>query len=226
MTEPVRCVHSDKKYSLEFEDGSEVVGLTEQKEWSYSLAKPNEQIYWTMVNDTPDIEGTKNEIKLTKFAMLSWTMYTNLRINYKDSGYTTIHIFWRNSEDDDLFSERPNTLAYAWMPTPFSSKNGIIVMNDSKLWHVDGTPLNHPTIPNAKLKRYDAQHTLTHEIGHSLYLTHESNYNDHVMWPYYNEQRIPQHNDIKRLQVKYEDAKLNRIIRYILERRIRKGVKL
>lgn len=221
----IRCVHTnDKKYHEESEDGEEA-NLKDQPEWPHKLGNPGEIIYWELQSDTPDIEGIYFERKMINYAFLGWTHESNILVKEARNENPIAKIRFTTRETDDYFKDRPNTLAYAYYPGQ-GDVTGKVVFNDDHLWSINGKPVNAPYDERVKFKSYDMQHTMMHELGHSLGLTHETNFDDHVMWPYYNKQRLPQQNDIARMSVKYGkrtniSENMKERIKYILLRGIR-----
>jgi len=203
----VRCVHTiDKKYTLEYIDGSPVepeveeeLNLKPQPEWDRKWEKS--PLLWSNLHDTADIEGTYYERRIFNLAVMAWEWKTKLDVREARPGETPdIRNTWGNKENDDLFQNRPTTLYYAYFPGQ-GSVSGLMKGNDDYLW---GTaPGLRPLETGGKEKVYDLQHTVSHELGHIWNLRHEANFPDHIMWPYYNKQRVPQVNDIFRLQASY-----------------------
>ena len=73
--------------------------------------------------------------------------------------------------------------------------------------------------PNNTFSTYNILHTLIHEIGHSLGLRH-SNFNNDVMYPFYNGVTELSNNDITRMQSKYGSSLPDKRIKSWLKRRI------
>jgi len=205
--DPVRCVHTiDKKYTLEYEDGTalepeteEDLNLKPQPEWGRIWEK--DELLWKNLHDNADIEGTYYERRVFNLAVMAWEWKTKVKIREARKGEKPdIRNEWGGKENNDYFQKRPTTLYYAYFPGQ-GSVSGKMVGNDDYMW---GTaPGLKPLETGGKLKVYDLQHTTAHELGHILGLRHEANFRDHVMWPYYNQERLPQHNDILRLQAYY-----------------------
>lgn len=206
--DPIRCVHTtDSKYTLEYADGTPVeaaeeeeLNLKPQPEWNRKWE--DRQLLWKNLHDNADIEGTYYERRVMNLGMMAWEWKTKeLNVREARPGETPdIRNTWANKENDDLFQERPSTLYFAYFPGQ-GSISGLMKGNDDYLW---GTAPGLRDLPTGGKERvWDLQHTTTHELGHIFGLRHEANFRDHVMWPYYNQQRLPQHNDILRLQAKY-----------------------
>lgn len=97
-----------------------------------------------------------------------------------------------------------------------------MVGNDSYQW--GGQPGLQPLPSGGSRKIYDLQHTQTHELFHLLGLTHDTNFTDHIMWFMYNGQRLPQPNDVARLQ-RYGIRKRNPLTDLIIQQRLKRGIK-
>lgn len=209
------CLHTnDKKYSLQSDDKST---LNEQDEWPHRLGVPGEVIYWSLLEDTKDIDERIFERTVINYALLGWSYKSKLTVKEAKHGETpTIRISFVDAAHDALFTENPNALAYAYFPGQ-GSHSGILKINDDEFWSTYGNYVDgHPS--------YDLQHTLGHEFGHTFGLTHETNYRDHMMWPYYNKQRTPQFNDQARMQVKYGIRELSLWKKLAIEYRLKRGV--
>merc|ERR1719385_221813 len=99
-----------------------------------------------------------------------WQEATGLTFERKDSGSVHIEIRFESYEhgDGDPFDGPGGTLAHAFFP----QYGGDVHMDDTERWAIntyDGTNLLQ---------------TLTHEIGHSLGLSH-SDVSDAIMAPFY-----------------------------------------
>lgn len=222
--EPIRCIHTNnKKYTLEYQDGTPADNLKPQDEWKYLLGTIGETIYWKSEGDTPDIEGEYMERRIYNNAIMAAEWRASINIKEALHGESPlIRNRWSDKEHDDLFGSRPGVLYYAYMPSPNSSLNGIMVGNDSYHWGGQAGSVKLPTGGAEKI--YDLQHTQTHELFHLLGLTHDANFADHIMWPYYNGQRIPQTNDVVRLQ-RYGIRKRNPFTDLIIQQRLKRGIK-
>lgn len=228
----MRCVHTiDKQYSMEFKDGTKVTedNLKPQDEWPYSLPfamglKRDDPIGWREEMDTPDIEGTYLERRIYNLVIMAAEWQTN--VNLFEARKNTIPIIrnrWSDKEHDDLFAKSNGALYYAWMPVPDFALNGVMVGNDD--YHWGGKPGSNPLPTGGSEKIYDLQSTETHELFHLLGLTHDTNFPDHIMWPYYNAVRTPQRNDLFRLQSKYGRKIRSPLVDLIINRRIERGIK-
>lgn len=230
MQEPVRCVHRfDKSYTMEYHDGTPVPkkapedNLVPQDNWPYLLGTIGQPIYWKHEGNTPDIEGEYIERRIYNNAIMAAEWRANINIKEALHGETPlIRNRWSDNEHDDLFGSQHGILYYACMPQPNSKWNGVMVGNDS--YHWGGQPGLNKLPTGGSEKIYDLQHTQTHELFHLLGLTHDTNYTDHIMWAFYNGQRLPQKNDIFRLQ-RYGIRKRDPLTDFIIQTRLKRGIK-
>ena len=219
--DPIRCVHTnDKSYKLEYTDGSAVLEA-EQVEWPHKVNL--DEILWKNVADTPDIEGRYYERRIFNLAVMAWEWKSKVNMREARAGETPfIRNDWSDKEHDNLFAERPGTLYYAYFPGQ-GSFSGLMVGNDDYLW--GGHPGVQPLPTGGGAKIYDLQHTTIHELGHILGLRHEAIDRNSVMWPSYNEQRIPQDNDISRIQAKYDSKFRFPWVSFWIKRRLQRGLR-
>jgi len=223
--DPIRCVHSnDKFYTLEYTDGTVVKpeGLVStQEEWPHKVNL--DEILWKNVSDTPDIEGRYYERRIFNLAVMAWEWKSKVNIREARSGETPfIRNDWSDKENDDLFARRPGVLYYAYLPGQ-GSLSGLMVGNDDYLW--GGHPGVQPLPTGGGAKIYDLQHTTIHELGHILGLRHEDTDRTSVMWFSYNEQRVPQENDISRIQAKYNSKFRFPWVSFWIKRRLQRGIR-
>jgi len=138
-------------------------------------------------------------------------------------------------DEDNLFKNNLNVLAYAYFPTT-NPIGGDITFNDDLIWSKDGLPVsahdydpaNYPN-PDTKVKfrTYNLIHTLTHEVGHAIGLKHNDECSDCVMYPYYNGtvtlKEGDMEEDVPRIQAFYGARGLSRYwISYFHNRSIRR----
>tara|TARA_R100001244_G_scaffold26163_1_gene26296 strand:+ start:753 stop:1490 length:738 start_codon:yes stop_codon:yes gene_type:complete len=201
------CIALAQKYGVEFE-------ANEQKEW---YDKWDKKILYYAIdynNDCPLIPMKKMK-RAVNLAMSTWNFEIPIKLK---SSYTIwkkadIIINFRKAEDDQLFSERPGVLAYAYFPG--TSKAGEIVFNTDYVWAThsrgilgsDAVRLGvlDKVIPTNRYVTWNILQTLIHEIGHSLGLRHDSDNNSKdVMDPYYDGKVLDlSERDLLRIRLKY-----------------------
>lgn len=177
-------------------------GVGEQTEWSYKWEK--DPITYSVIRGTEDLPGDSVERLMVNLAMTTWDceIFTTLKWVPREKS-PDITIEWRPKAEDDLFKTMPGVLAYAYFPK--TSKEGEVVFNDDYIWgpKADTVIKTNPDGTTSRVKQYNALHTLIHEIGHSLGLTHNEGLAESVMYPFYNGKFNLAQNDIDRIVAKY-----------------------
>lgn len=200
-------------------------------EWDYKWDGP--VVTWKLDVPNDDMQPY-NVARIIQLAFMAWGLHTKairFRRMRRPSADVDIPIQFLPKEQDQLFKDQPNVLAYAYFPNKFSKLGGDMVFNDDYIWSRDGKginahlvdPQNYPD-PNTKvlLKTYNLQHTACHEIGHAIGLKHAVNCPECMMHPYYNEQVWPQANDLERIQGIYEKREFRNPRRYeVLSKRVK-----
>lgn len=144
----------------------------EQTEWPYKWMK--NPVTYSVIRGTDDMAGDAPERLAVNLAMTTWEAEINLKLKWvKRDDNPDITIEWRPKEEDDLFKSQGGVLAYAYFPN--TSREGEIVFNDDYHWGMKEALIT-VTNPDGTLhhgvKQYNVIQTLTHEIGHSIGLTH------------------------------------------------------
>lgn len=182
------------------------------------------ELTYSIVTGTNDFNKLRTALNL---AMTNWDIEIPIKLKYvKTGGDITL----RFSHDDQYFSSMPGVLAYAYFPGS-GNMSGKIVFNDNYLWSLKGEPITgaeymrvtgkQVSNPDNMFATYNILHTLTHEIGHSLGLTH-SNFKNDVLYPFYNGIVELSDNDILRIQNKYGKASANKRLKEWFKIRLRR----
>ena len=181
-------------------------------------------VTWKLETDSPDFNNRKDQIKLFKRIFFQASIETPLVIHRvrRSSQEADIVVTFQGSKDNSFFKNRPSTLAYAYGAS--SGIGGDITFNDDRIWTLDGKPMTAMdayerglierfTDPTNKIRTYDAQHTGTHEGGHSLSMNHLTQCKDCVMFPYYNGKRKFHTNDLAYLHRLYGKSNVSHRIK-------------
>ena len=183
---------------------NEVEFEVQQEEYPHKWEKST--ITYSMIRGTEDLPGDSMEVLAMNLAMTTWDIEIPVTLQVvKKNEDPDITMEFSDSEHDDYFRDNPSVLAYAYYPR--TSKEGVMKFNDDRLWSLDGKSIPAPYDPsgNTQFKTYNLIHTLIHEIGHSLGLSHSegSEHNKTVMYPYYNKVLDLTDYDVERIVAKY-----------------------
>jgi len=180
-----------------------------QQEWSGKWDQP--VVTYSIIRGTEDIEG--DERLALNLAMTTWDIEVSLSLEYvKKEMNPDITIKFVPKEEDEFFKSRSGILAYAYFPG--TGKEGIIVFNDDYVWTMHGRNISGSEYeritgktvehPENEFRTYNVIHTLIHEIGHSLGLTHDEHGDtSDVMDPFYSGMIELSDWDLLRIRQKY-----------------------
>lgn len=169
-------------------------------------------ITYSVTRDSQDIAGKNVENIMVNLAMTTWEAELDLNLHHvkTESEKPDIDIQWVDAANDKYFTS-PSILAYAGFPE--MSLQGILRVNDDNIWSPDGLSIDADTYhkltgktlanPASRAKTYNANTTLTHEIGHLLGAVHVEDCPLCVMYPYYNGVMTPTARELAQLTPKY-----------------------
>lgn len=169
-------------------------------------------VRYAVARGTKDVPSSSLYYKAVNLAMTTWELECKLilkRVSVLDN--PDIIVKWVPGSDDPYFGSDSSTLA--WGGYPQTQFQGQLVLNDDKVWSMNGLSIDAATYtaitgkavadPNNRFKTYNMNQTLRHEIGHLLGLPHSVGCPLCLMNPTYNGTLDPQPDDIARIQAKY-----------------------
>lgn len=174
-----------------------IIDKSDQREYSGKWDK--DELSYAIIDPTEDEHAKDSLDEITKLSFGAWQKHIPInfiKVTVNDKPDITIK-FENDPDSDDILKDGPTILAYAYFPD--GQNEGKIVFNDfTYSWGTTDKYVNHVHI-------WDAVNVLTHELGHTLGLTHdETESTKDVMDPIYDKDANKlSENDIKRIISKY-----------------------
>lgn len=161
---------------------------------------------YRLLNHSSDFDKkNKNRIGMN-YALTQWDIEIAPDLRYVSINQSSdISIEFKDANDDELFSDEPNVLAYAYFPDAGESLRGLVRVNDDYEWSLNGKGkwITNEGGQRVKIKTWDLILVLRHELGHTFGLSHTANPGN-TMSPSY--EIMSRHNtaeDIARIRAKY-----------------------
>ncbi len=193
------CIVRQTNGQVSYETQREITNKWHKNEITYAIFK-----------GTLDTEKEKLSFNL---AHTTWEAEIPLKLKLvKPTDNPDIKLYFLHAHEDELFKKEPSVLAYAYYPE--TGLQGTVVFNDEYLWTFDGKDVDAETYtkitgkpvenPLNTFRTFNLNHTMIHELGHTLGLVHDEDpKSQDVMDAYYNGKVNLSDNDIKRVQAKY-----------------------
>lgn len=180
--------------------------IKQDKQFGLFPIPESETLTYRLLNHTDDFDKkNKNRIGMN-YALTQWDIEIKPNLKYVSINQSSdISIEFKNGNDDDLFKEEPNVLAYAYFPTAGESLRGIVRVNDDYEWSLNGKSksITNDTGHQVTIKTWDLILVLRHELGHTFGLPHSPNTNNTMSSHYEDMSRHNTSEDIARIQAKY-----------------------
>jgi len=166
----------------------------------------SDTLSYRLINHSSDFDKkNKNRIGMN-YALTQWDIEIAPNLKYvsiKES--SDISIEFKDANDDELFSEEPNVLAYAYFPNAGELLRGIVRVNDDYEWSLNGKGkwITNEGGQRVKIKTWDLILVLRHELGHTFGLPHTANPHNTMSSSYEIMSRHNTTEDIARIRAKY-----------------------
>jgi len=207
-----------KNFFQESVSGNKIKIDTGMTKWPHKY--PNGKVYYKIISNTKDIADKKIQRKAVAAGVTAIGLRVNnikLRRQWDNKKPADIEIHF--THDDQMFIDRPNVLAYAYLVPKKPEDNPLskrIVFNDRHFWTAYGgkvtadkvDPVHYKKGTKVKIKAEPLLHVFMHEFIHKLGFRHDIKNKDSIMWP---TSKDPSHpnafnlhkRDITRLENKY-----------------------
>ena len=192
--------------SVEIKADSLKEQIEKDKEFGQFPIPSSDTLSYRLINHSSDFDKkNKNRIGMN-YALTQWDIEIEPNLKYvsiKES--SDISIEFKDANDDELFSEEPNVLAYAYFPNAGESLRGIVRVNDDYEWSLNGKGkwITNEGGQRVKIKTWDLILVLRHELGHTFGLPHTANPHNTMSLSYEIMSRHNTTEDIARIRAKY-----------------------
>ena len=180
--------------------------IEEDKQFGVFPIPQTGKLTYRLVNHSSDFDKkNKNRIGMN-YALTQWDVEIKPDLKYLSMDQSSdISIEFKNSQDDDIFKDEPNVLAYAYFPNAGPSLRGIVRINDDYEWSLNGKDksITNEGGQRVKIKTWDLILVLRHELGHTFGLPHSPNPNNTMSNNYEIMSRHNTDEDIARIRAKY-----------------------
>lgn len=174
-------------------------------------------MYYDIIGECASMTRKQVE-KALNLAMTTWDI--EIEVVFKPAWLNPgvkpdIRLDFRDAVADKYFKDSPSVLAYAYYPNQ-GSVSGLVVFNNDYIWGLNsnqitakyakdmGYPVKGNPPDEQLLRVYNIIHTLIHELGHMLGLSHdEHNDSADVMDSHYNGKLELSNWDLYRIRLKY-----------------------
>lgn len=148
------------------------------------LDDSNGELTYRILNHTEDLLRGRMR-RAINYALTEWDIEIKPKLSWVSKWETEesdLTIEFRNAEDDQLFKDEPNVLAYMYYPIAGFPLKGKCVVNDQYLWSINGDPIlawkvdpvHYSEGDQTKFKTFSLRKVIRHELGHGLGLPHST----------------------------------------------------
>jgi len=180
--------------------------IQEDKEFGVFPIPQTGKLTYRLVNHSSDFDKkNKNRIGMN-YALTQWDIEIEPDLKYVPMEQSSdISIEFKNGQDDDIFKDEPDVLAYAYLPIAGASLRGIVRVNDDYEWSLNGEikSITNEGGQRVNIKTWDLIKVLRHELGHTFGLPHSPNPNNTMSTNYEIMSRHNTDEDISRIRAKY-----------------------
>ena len=180
--------------------------IEEDKQFGVFPIPQTGKLTYRLLNHSSDFDKkNKNRIGMN-YSLTQWDIEIEPDLKYVPMEQSSdISIEFKNGQDDDIFRDEPNVLAYAYYPIAGASLRGIVRVNDDYQWSLNGKikSITNEGGQQVNIKTWDLIRVLRHELGHTFGLPHSPNPNNTMSTNYEIMSRHNTDEDIARIRAKY-----------------------